>query len=289
MSLAQEIVAALPAMMEAHPKGPRVKEIAPFVAAPEANVRRAIETIKAEALAIVVRYPGSKARHVVPLGHKFARLTTANGFRRKVCAWCDTLFQNGSRKFCSKECFARHMWSNPERREKGSAAAKRVAQTPTGRANTAKLVARQQSPEGRQWMSERNRKDWADPTHKAKRSASLQAALGTPEKRKFFSESRKADWEKPGYRERASESMRRVRAEPEVKAKYSAASKRRWQDPAYREKMAKHSHKLADLCAERFAQKKQDPEHVAKRIAARKAKAAERGYWRRPTDKKYEK
>lgn len=280
MSLAHEIVAALPALMEANPKGPRVKEVAAHVATPEANVRRAMDAIKAEALAVVVRWPGERGKRLVPTGFNFPAIETDRRryHVRVVCAWCDTLFQNGSKKYCSKECFAQDMWSKPERREKGSAAGKRVAQTPAGKARTAKLIALQKSPEGRARQSERNRKDWADPVHKAKRAANMQAAIGRPENRKHMSELKRKAWENQEMRERACQRMRETRADPIVKARYSAAGKAKWRNPAYREKMAAH----AESFGARSRNRKQTPEEKAKRVETRRKNAEARGYYRHP-------
>lgn len=275
MSLAHEIVAALPALMKAHPQGPRVKELAAFLAAPEAGVRAAMAAIKESGAAIIVRYPGSKARHVVPLGHRFNKITTANRHRPVVCRCCDTLFQNGSRKFCSKSCFATHMWAQPGHRQRLSAALKKAHSTPEAKARAVAWNQRRSSdPNERARISENNRKAWADPAHKAKRSASLQAALGTPEKRRFFSELRKQQWQDPAFRAKACAAMREARTSPAYKKKMGDQMRARWANPVTRVKLMAAAKERA--AAKPLKGRKQSPEHVAKRVASRKASSKAR-------------
>ena len=182
-TLAEEIVTALPRMMKAHAKGPRVADIAAFIAAPEANVRRALAEIKERSLAVVVRYPGSKARHVVP-----------NGFfpkTQRACAHCDVFFEVAEakikRRCCSREHGIAWSWTRPGAREKRSLAIKASHATPEQKERLAAHNRRRWSkPEEHAKLSEQNRREWADPAKRAKRSAGIQAANGSPEMRKKY-------------------------------------------------------------------------------------------------------
>lgn len=68
-TLADEILAALPAMMEKHPKGPTVKAIAVQVDADEFHVRQACRQLSKDRRAVLARRPDSSAYHLVPIDH----------------------------------------------------------------------------------------------------------------------------------------------------------------------------------------------------------------------------
>lgn len=125
-TLAEDIIDALPRMLDQHAKGPCAADIARVVQVPVANVRAAMGTIKAQGLAIIVRYPGSKARHVVPLDHDFG----IRGLRAKACRRCDAIYQSSNRLYCSKKCSAAHRWEDPEYKARVGAAISVAQRTP---------------------------------------------------------------------------------------------------------------------------------------------------------------
>lgn len=298
MSLAREIVAALPRMMAKHPKGPRAKDIAAFMACPEENVRRAMEAIKAQGLAIVVRYPGSKARCVVPLKH-FPKT-------QRACAHCDVFFEvkeaKDRRRCCSRSHGIAWSWSRPGVKEKRLAGIREARQRPEEVARLAEHNKRRWSkPEERYKLAEQNRREWADPVKKAKRSAAIQAAHGTPEKRKFYSETRKRQWKEKEFREKTLAGIRKSKRSPQARAQFSALLRERWKDPVMRAKYTAHNQRLNAERSERMRKRmlNESDEQRAKRVAAshtpeatrkrnetRLRRAAERGYYRHPNENK---
>ncbi len=278
MSLAAEIVAALPSLMKVHPQGPRVDAIADFVAASPASVRKAFAAIKADASAIVVRYPGSKARHVVPLGHDF-------GFHRAaVCPHCDLLFErprNSKRRCCSQRCGTALSWTKPDVAARRTAGIRAERETIAAKARLAAHNDRRwKSPEARAQLSEQNRRNWADPVKRAKRAAAIQKAHGTKESRKRYSDMRREMWADPDYRKKAIAGMRAAHQTEEHRRAASERMKKRWRDPVQREKLTKACAGNLRKNGDKVVGKKQSPEHVAKRIASRKANAKQHGHWR---------
>lgn len=269
-TLADEIVRELPRMMRQHLDGPQVKHIAAFLAVPDANVREAMRAIKQRESAVVVRYSGSKARHVVPVGHSF-------GFSARACRYCDLLFEvppKAKRQCCSRKCSNAWSWTQPGVRERRVASIRAERTTPKAKARVAAHNKRRWSkPEEREKLREQNRREWADPVKRAKRSAGIQAAHGTVEKRKFYADKRRANWADPDYRERTAESMRAAHRRPEVRAKFSKLLTERWQDPHMRAKYMeanrnRNSAAKRDRASKRMTAFWNDPANASRRFDA---------------------
>lgn len=271
MSLAAEIVAALPAMMAEHPRGPRAMDAAKHVAAPYTAALKAFDAIKAEGLAIVVRYPGLKARHVVPIGHDFGE----NG---RACAYCDLLFfvpkKSDKRRCCCRACGIAWSWTKPGVAERRCVGIRAERETPKAKERLAAHNQRRWAkPEEREKLGEQSRARWADPVQRAKLSASIQAVNGSPEGRARQSRIKKEAWKDPAYRESHVAAVRAHHGKPESRAKFSKLLRERWQDPILREKYLKATRANARIAAEVNRGKRQTPEHIAKRTKKRREDA----------------
>lgn len=69
VTLADEIVAALPKMVEKHPWGPTAKEISEWVGAADYYVRQAMNGLHNSNRATLMRRGDSRAYHLVPIGY----------------------------------------------------------------------------------------------------------------------------------------------------------------------------------------------------------------------------
>lgn len=271
-TLADEILAALPAMLAESPQGATVVLGARKLAARDTDVRAAMRYLDTAKLAVFMRYPSGRLMHLLPLDHDF-------GHRMFVCGHCRVLFERprkSKRANCSRACAQKAAWANPDVAERRLEALRAVKATPEARAKQVEINRRRWSdPAQHERLSEMNRQRWADPAMRARLSAGIQAANGSPEARAKAAAVRTELWADPEYRAKCSVSMREVRATPEVRARLSAAMKRRWQDPIQREKfIAANGARLASLNA-KITGKKQSPEQVRKRVeATRRTKEA---------------
>lgn len=231
-TLADEILEALPALVEMFPKGPTASELIGWLGASPVSVYAAMKELDADGRAILLRYPESKARYLLPIGHDLGKSS--------ICANCGVTFsrpKKSKRRCCTRACSIAWSWTKPgvaERRRAGIGAERA---TPKAKARTAAFNRRRWAkPEEHAKLSEQNRREWADPAKKAVRAASIQAAHGTPEKRAFYADLRREEWADPAIRESRIAAMRASKSTPEARAKFSALLKARWQDPVLREK-----------------------------------------------------
>lgn len=243
--------------MTAHPQGPRASGIAAALAAPEAKVRDAMDEIKASALAVVVRYPGSKARHVVPIGHFTPK--------QRACAYCDLYFEtsiNSTKKICcTRSCAVKYSWTRPGVVEQRSAAIKKAHSTPEQRKRLIEHNRRRWAkPEEHKKLSEQNRREWADPVKRAKRSASIQAVHGAPEMRSYYKKMREDNWADPEYRAVMKERFDEAKAKPSYRANKSEALRKRWKDPLKRSRLLAGVKKNWEKASERNRKRWADPE-----------------------------
>lgn len=271
-TLAEEIAMALPSFVQPYTKGPRAKELAEALGAAEARVRAAMDEIKGKGLATVVRYPGSKARHVVPLDHDF-------GFQRAtVCRWCDLLFERppkSKRQCCSRSCGIAWSWTRPGVKEKRIDALREERATPEAQARLAAHNARRWSkPEEREKLREQNRREWADPVKRAKRAAGIQAAHGTKEKRRFYSNVRRRQWKEPEFREKTLAGMQERWSKPENKKKWSDGLRERWRDPEQRPKFMAAVKRSGARAAARIREQWADPEQRPALLEKQRERAA---------------
>ncbi len=68
-TLADEIVAVLPGLLDQFPKGPTVKAIAGHLSVEEHHVRQAVRRLDREKRAVFTRRKDSSAHHLLPVGH----------------------------------------------------------------------------------------------------------------------------------------------------------------------------------------------------------------------------
>lgn len=233
-ALVDEIVAALPSIVQPYSKGLTPKEVASHLSCSEFHVRQAFNEIKTAWSAQIVRH-GERggARRIVPLGHDFG----LPGFFAKACRKCERIYQSQNEFYCSKKCSASDRWDRPGYRERVGAAISAAQKTPESRARTAETNKRRWAREGeKEKLAAQNKREWADPVKRAKRSAGIQAAHGTPEKRKFYADLRKKNWSDPDYYRKMQAKMIEARNTPEFRAKFSEGLRKRWQDPEQRPK-----------------------------------------------------
>lgn len=263
-TLAEEIVAALPALMRLHTRGPTVAEIASHIACPAASVRAALTVIKARRLAHVVRY-SEKTLHVVPRGH----FGPAYG----ACEVCDAFFSRAPRsvaRCCSRSCANALGWRGEGQKEKRCAALSEAQSTPEAVARTHAVNKRRWSKaENREKLSKQNRREWADPAKKLRRSAAIQAKQGAPSQRKHYSEMRKADWKRPEYRDKCYAAATAAQRSDANRAKLSEKAKQRWANPEMRAKYIDGMHKSEKVKSRSMAHL-HTPEARAKAAAARR-------------------
>jgi hypothetical protein len=112
-TLADEILDALPALVADHPRGASVEDIAKLLCAPGAHVRVAIKALHDQRRAAIARWPGSKRRFLIPIGHDLGRGMGA-------CPNCYAVFKLNPNKApcCSRKCGSQ-LWVGD--RERGGA------------------------------------------------------------------------------------------------------------------------------------------------------------------------
>lgn len=271
-SLADEIVSALPSLVQPYAKGLTAKELSAHFCCPEAHVRAAFDEIKTEWRAQVVRH-GERGglRRLVPLGHDFG----LPGHRAKACRLCEKLYSSQNEFYCSKTCSASDRWNRPGYRERVGAAISKAQKTPEQLArNAAHNTRRWSKPGEREKLAEQNRREWADPVKRAKRSAGIQAAHGTPEKRKFYSDLRKANWSDPEYYRAMQKKMVDAKNTPEFRAKFGENLRKRWQDPEQRPKFIAAVKRNSIKGAARMSAQWADPEQRPALLERQRANAA---------------
>lgn len=258
MTLADEIMGALPSLMAVHPQGPTVAILADQLSADSASVRLAVRQLDDDCRAKLCRR--GKAWHLLPADDP-----------TPVCPVCMAAFERprkSERITCGRSCAVALSWRNEATRERKSQAIRAALATPKARARLAAHNKRRWAkPEERAKLSEQNRRYWADPVNRAARSAAIAKQHGTPEYRAKASEIRRRFWRDPVSRRKMVEGIRRSKQTPEARAKFSALLRARWQDPVWRAKWMAAVRANALKAAEKTRGKRQPREQVQKRIA----------------------
>lgn len=225
LTLADEVLAALPALSKANRGGVSVSIVATHMAAAETDVRRAFVRLGAKNYALLVRE--RTGYRLFPAGSRF-----------KTCGTCQKTFiclPRSTRVTCTRTCAVAMSWKNPETAARRRASIRAEKLTPQARQRTVEINNRRWARPGeREKLSARNRETWADPKTAAKRTAGIRKAHRTPEKRAFYSELRRKDFQDPAYRARHLEAVRQAKASPEHRASLSESMRKRWQDPKQR-------------------------------------------------------
>lgn len=200
-TLADEIIAVLPALLTKFPSGPLAPAVASYIAADVPNVRRAFISLESDGRAKIVRR--KRALHLVPPDHPIP-----------VCIICRAEFKPAAKKTrtCSHSC-ARHLaWQNEDMRERHRASVIAARANPAERERQSKLhKERCADPAWRQKMSNQNRRSWKDPFSRAKRLSSIEAAWKGDRAKGRIEKARKkklALWSDPDWKERTCEAMR---------------------------------------------------------------------------------
>jgi hypothetical protein len=156
------------------------------------------------------------------------------------CKICGKPYERGlksKRQCCSRSCWIALSWRNEETAAKRRATMSIVQKARRCGANLNRM--RWSRPGERERLSEWNRKTWADPEIRKKRSAGIRRQARRPEFRKKMSDIRKRDWQNPEYREKMITGNRRGHGRPEYRKLFSDNLRRRWAEPKSRAKLLK--------------------------------------------------
>lgn len=272
-SLADEVLAALPALMIAFPAGPGVAEIADHLGADRPSVRRAMRQLNADARADMMRRLHSREHFLVPLKSR-----GIEGYR--LCACCGrefTVRPRRHRRTCSRPCSIKWSWTRPGVAERRIGGIKKQRATPAAQERLAAHNRRRWSdPAQRQRLADWNRRRWADPATKADLARAIAAVQRTPEMRRLYSELRKTYWQDPEKRKLMLAGIRRSKSSPEARALFSGLLKARWQDPVLRPKYLAAVKVGGAKAAAKKRGTKEPPEVTRKRVESRRRNAAAR-------------
>lgn len=276
-TLAEEIRDAMPAMIEASPRGIPLADMAARLGASMPDVRRAIGSFKArpEIGVVVVRYEGGGKR-------QFLRLAGIGfGSLERVCPECNLVFAVKKpsivKRYCSMACAMKYRWRDrgyhSRMLEKVIDAGKSAASREKSRE---RALERFRDPAERAKVGMASRQRWADPVTRANMTAALTVSQNKPglsEKRRRLMKERHAD---PESRERMYRGIRRACNSPEAKDRAARESRKRWADPAMREKMVERLRESQSAMSEHYAEnllkRWDDPAFRAMMVAAMKGK-----------------
>lgn len=276
ITLADEMLAALPGLLGQYPDGPSLRVIASKIGADIASVRRAAKQLNTDARADLMRRPDSREQFLVSF-----RYRKALGLR--YCAHCDGTFQaertktsTGSyysdRRCCSRKCGIAWSWSRPGVRERRAAGIAVSKGTPEAMSQLADHNKRRWSkPEERARLAEQNRREWADPVKASLRAQSIAAVNGSPEMRELYSNLRKNWWKDPAMREKMQAAMTAAHQTPEHRLAAHERMKARWQDPEYRKKMIAATKQNLRKAIAANRGRKQPQSQIQKRVSSTRA------------------
>lgn len=156
------------------------------------------------------------------------------------CKICGKGFEpperNPTRQTCSRSCAVALSWGTNREQRLSSIRAERSSPESRARQTRINLEQWAGNDSRRAALSERNRREWADPARRAARIAVYTELMRQPERREFCSQLRTAMWRNPDYRARCIASMMPRFSDPRWLAKISEVRKRLWRDPVYRAK-----------------------------------------------------
>lgn len=256
-SLADRVLDTLPAFESA----PLAQDVAEYLNTDVPHVRQAFERLEADGRAKIVRR--GRGLHLVP--------TDYPGLICPVCRGEFVRSKKSKRVTCSRKCGIAWSWQKPGVRERRKEGISKQRQSPEGRANTSERNRRRWSdPKQRERLSKWNKDRWQDPYVKAELSVAIQKAQSRPDRVEFQRNQIKRRWGDAKGREKLVEGIRKSKRTPEARAKFSKLLSDRWKDPEMRAKYTAANHKRNAKLAEELRGKKQSPEHIAKRMKARK-------------------
>lgn len=197
------------------------KELAKTLAADPANVRAAIQDLDAS----------GRARWIVR-GKGGAFYIARPDYAMRVCIICHREFVPKPRakgvksiaRTCSNKCKMDLARAGRDR----EAFVKRVRETSSRpenierlRKNLKKRHEWLRTDEGRQWLAERNKKDWEDPYKKAKRSVAVAKGLRRKEVRELLSKKMAERFKDPVMRKKMLNAMNGAKRSPQACAAMS--------------------------------------------------------------------
>lgn len=222
-TLADEIIS----LLVSHPRGLSIANAASELSVPALRVRDAFITLHSTKRAVVAKR-----------GQGGAFFLHAAGY--PACFVCHRQFARGKKSkriTCGRSCAVSLSWRSEDARKNRLASIIKERRTPVALARTkAANDKRWSRPGERERLSEANRLRWADPTFKAKTSASIQAVNGSAQARARSSLMRKEQWKDPKFRQATVAGIRKSKQSDEARAKFSDLTKARWRDPEWRKK-----------------------------------------------------
>lgn len=258
-------------MMQHWQKGPTFDDIASHLGADRLSVRSALLEMANNGHVTLLRHRRGGALHAFPKEWD-------HGIFR-VCPSCSIAFVSETqRKTCSRSCAVSLSWKNPSAAEKRISSIKAQKMSEESRLLSVAVNKKRWSRPGeREKLSRRSKEMWSDPVTRAELSAKIYIAQSTPEMRALYSKIRKDQWNDPQKRELMVRRIRETKGTPEARAKFSKLLKDRWDDPEGRKIYLAGVRKTARKMSERNKGRKQNQDHVEKRVASRKKNTMEQG------------
>lgn len=173
---------------------PLAADVAEHLGYPVSDVRKTFMALEEAGRAKIVRQ--ARGLHLLPADSPV-----------RPCPMCRREI-TGRGRTCSKSCGMRAAWTKRDRARQGDilrATRKREPQ------KFATFISLRDNPAHRQFVSDRNRKDWADPVKKMKRVIGMEAAWQGPagEPRRAKARAKKLSlWSDPEWKAKTVEAMR---------------------------------------------------------------------------------
>ena len=163
-----------------------------------------------------------------------------------ICEYCNQSFEakNENRRFCSRRCINKAMWSNAEYKKKLKEKLKEAHNRPD-------VIERHRCAAKDNWKNENFRtsliKTMNSDETKNKKNESMKKTLAKPDILQKYSDSKKMLWKQESYREKQINTIKERWADPEYKNRQSELIKERWADPEYADKHIKSLYKYKDF------------------------------------------
>lgn len=190
------------------------------------------------------------------------------------CAICGAEFQRKKKstaRTCSRACAAALAWRAPKARRRRLRGMRRYFKSHACRARAAEFNRRRWSRPGeREKLSAWNKRRWANPASRADNAKAIGEAQRNPKYRRLVSRRMKKRWKDPAARRKLMEGMIASHRTPAVRAKLSENMRKRWRNRKTRKALLAATKKNSRKGASMIRGKKQSPDHVRKRFAARK-------------------
>lgn len=199
-TVADEVVAALPALLKRHPAGPLAAQVAAHIHIDYQSARRAMETLDADKRARIVRR--GRGLHLV-----------GPDYRGRLCVICRKEFKATRKETltCSHSCGRHLAYRNEDMRRRHRQSVK-ASRTPELRERQSRIHSeRCADPAVRQQMSDNNRRSWRDPVKRANRIVAIKDAWRgekATQRRAKARQKKLSLWADPEWKQQTVEAMR---------------------------------------------------------------------------------